>query len=304
MIDVDKLKQDCTGKWIGIFESLGISVPLPPGNHGPCPTCRGGVDRFRLDKGSAVDGGWICNQCSPMAGDGVALVQRALGLSFPETLQRISEIVGTVEFAPQNGNGSKRDPRKDLNELWQKSLKLTGSDPVSIYLQSRKISLQPADVRYCPNCYESETKKELPAMVALVRGFDGKPVTIHRTYLDGRQKADIAAPKKLMPGICKLSGVAVRLMPHKELLGIAEGIETAMSAAQIFYGVPVWAAINSTLLETWEPPEGVRKVVIFADNDPNYTGQKSAYRLANKLFSKDLIVNVEVPAKKDFNDEL
>ena len=39
------------------------------------------------------------------------------------------------------------------------------------------------------------------------------------------------------------TGAAVRLMPHEEMLGIAEGIETALSAS-ILFNVPVWAALD------------------------------------------------------------
>ena len=36
---------------------------------------------------------------------------------------------------------------------------------------------------------------------------------------------------------------------------------------------------------------GVKKIVIFGDADPNYAGQMAAYALANRLYSKDYIVN-------------
>jgi len=44
----------------------------------------------------------------------------------------------------------------------------------------------------------------------------------------------------------------VQLMPAGGVLGIAEGIETALSAA-VLDGVPVWAALNTSLLARFEP---------------------------------------------------
>ena len=54
--------------------------------------------------------------------------------------------------------------------------------------------------------------------------------------------------------------------PHRIplFLGIAEGIETALAASYRF-GVPVWSAI----LESWEPPTGVKRMIVFGDNDEN-----------------------------------
>ncbi|MFH1760309.1 MAG: toprim domain-containing protein, partial [bacterium] len=162
------------------------------------------------------------------------------------------------------------------------------------------IILTPENVRYCPDCYESETKKKYPAMVARLQGADGQPVSIHRTYL-----ADLPVRKKLMPGVKKLNGAAIRLMKLAgDTLGISEGIETALSAAQL-YSIPVWASIGTALLESWLPPEGIRKIIIFGDSDANYSGERSAFILANKLYLKDFIVSVEIPdITGDWNDIL
>ena len=170
------------------------------------------------------------------------------------------------------------------------------------YLNARGIKTVPQDVRFCSSCREPDTKRTYPAMVAMVRDREGKAITLHRTYLDGTGKAKIESPKKLMPGISKLQSVAIRLMPVGETLGIAEGIETALSAAERFK-VPVWAAVNSGILETFLPPEGVKGVIVLGDSDENYTGQKAAYKLANSLYIKGYCVRVNIPEKGDWNEE-
>lgn len=303
-LEVDHVKSAARGSWLSIFDSLGISVPLPPGNHGPCPICRAGVDRMRLDK-DTTDGGWFCGQCSPHAGDGIALVQRSLCLDFATTLSKISEIVGSGSaFIDESREEKKTDAKKRLNELWQSSVKLNGGDPVAKYLLARGLVLQPKFVRYCAQCYESETKTKMPAMVAMFVGSDGKPVTIHRTYLSGNQKAELKSPKKIMPTVGVMNGGAVRLFdPADGTLGIAEGIETAIAANQVV-GIPTWAALNAGLLAAWVPPDEVRRVVIFGDSDVNFTGQRAAYELANRIHA-DRIVEVEFPPDgKDWNDYL
>ena len=90
------------------------------------------------------------------------------------------------------------------------------------------------------------------------------------------------------------TGAAVRLMPHEDVLGIAEGIETALSAAVLF-NVPTWAALTAGLLQTWTPPSNVTTVFVFGDNDASSTGQAAAHSLAQRLKAKGLTAFVEIP---------
>jgi putative DNA primase/helicase len=93
-------------------------------------------------------------------------------------------------------------------------------------------------------------------------------------------------------------------MPSGDTLGIAEGIETALAASQLFH-LPVWACLNAGLLQKWEPPKTVKRVVIFADNDPSYAGQAAAYGLAYKLQSAfDVEVRTPDNPGDDWNDIL
>ena len=82
-------------------------------------------------------------------------------------------------------------------------------------------------------------------MIAKMTAPDGKPSILHRTILETRLES---TPRILMPGqVAK--GSAVRLMPMDgDEGGIGEGIETSFSAAAL-EGIPVWAALNATLLE-------------------------------------------------------
>lgn len=296
-IDVEYIKAEAAGRWPGIFQQLGVDVG--EGKHQPCPLCQG-QDRFRFDDKDG-QGTYICNQCG--AGNGWTLVQKYFNIGFIEAVKKVSKIIGIVEMNPANQKPY-IDPSKALNRLWKASLPLKGSDPACCYLHSRGLVLQPDDVRYCPACYESDTKKELPAMVAMFKNRNGEAITLHRTYLGDRCKADIPSPKKIMPGKYRLNGGAVRLFPAKDnKIGIAEGIETAIACKQIF-NVPTWAALTSTLMLSFDPPEGVREIVIFGDCDANFAGHKAAYTLANRLYLKDYLVSVKIPDKGDWADHV
>lgn len=295
MIDVKDLKSRAFGRWAGIFDYYGISVG--DGTHGACPIC-GGKDRFRCD-GLAKNGEYICGQCG--AGDGLALLQKVKGCTFPEVIAYVSEIVGSVETQTEK---PKKSPRDMLQKLWNSSQDFGGANIVAKYLHSRGLVLHPDNVRHAPKCYNSDLKKDMDAMVAKVVDVDGKPVSIHRTYLDGPKKADIESPKKLMPAMKSLQGCAVRLFkPKDNTIGVSEGIETAI-ACSIIFDIPTWACISSALLESFDPPEGVRKIVIYGDADGNYTGQAAAYKLAKRLHRDAYLVTVEIPEEGDWLDVL
>jgi putative DNA primase/helicase len=123
-----------------------------------------------------------------------------------------------------------------------------------------------------------------PAMIGLVKANDGQPVNLHCTFItnDGHKVA--AEPsKRVMRGPLP-DGCAIRLGPVVgQTMGIAEGIENALSASMLNNDMVVWSAVNGGLLSKWSPPDGVELVHIFADNDASYTGQAKAYTLANRL---------------------
>lgn len=77
--------------------------------------------------------------------------------------------------------------------------------------------------------------------------------------------------------------------------GSRRGVETALAASALF-GFPVWAALGASNLAAFEAvPAGVKKVVVFSDNDANFTGQAAAFELARRLSLSGLTVEVKVP---------
>ncbi|OTA14109.1 DNA primase [Xenorhabdus vietnamensis] len=100
--------------------------------------------------------------------------------------------------------------------------------------------------------------------------------------------------------------VAIRLFPVDSTLGIAEGVETALSCKQI-YGVNTWSAMNAGHMAKFIAPCGVKHLIIFADNDWSATGHAAAMECARKNLqaSNDVEkVSVRWPDFGDFNDLL
>lgn len=267
-------------KWRSILAALGVDDGLLSGKHGPCPIC-GGRDRFRFDDKDGR-GTWYCNACG--AGDGIALLRKKHGWDFKEMAAQVRAVLGeAVEEAPrQTRNG---DPEAASRRLWNGGRPLTKGDAAGAYLAARLLAGPVNDLRFAPQCAVTgvEGVSSLPALLALVRDPDGCPTVVHRTYLGDRAKADIDSPRRMMPGKL-VKGSAIRLYPYKGILGVAEGIETAMAVYRDFR-IPCWSTINATMMREFIWPVDVTELHIFADNDENLTGHHAAYTLGNRAMT-------------------
>lgn len=277
------------GKWRGILLQLGIDQRFLNGKHGPCPFCEG-RDRFRWDNDKG-NGTFFCSQCG--AGDGFEILKRAKGWNFHQAALEVDKIVSGVtseKIKPAIDPKARVDM---LNRLWTAGVKLDGTDAASEYLAGRDVAHNASCLRFHARCPRPFGEGHSSAMLALVLGADGEAVNIHRTFLappvDGKRL------RAIMPGELP-DGSAIRLFPvHGARLGIAEGIETAIAASKRF-GLPVWAAINSTMMAKWQPPAGVEEVVVFGDSDAAFGGQACAYALAHRIAVRNKIaVEVRIP---------
>lgn len=300
--DDKPLRERAKGRWRGLLPMFNVSPKILNGKHHPCPGC-GGKDRFRFDDKEGY-GTYYCSGCEP--GDGIKLVQVANGWDFKTTAEKLEAVMGDVKQVAVRADRSMDKKRESQKSLWNGALAIRHKDPAGLYLQSRlgEIHRFPRTLKYSERTYFSDDRTERPAMLALVQDVDGVSANVHRTYLteDGR-KAEVEEVRKMMAGEIP-KGSAVRLFPfYEDVLGVAEGIETAWSAHEMF-DVPVWSTINAQMLAEWEPPKDVRKIIVFGDNDKSYTGQWASYALAKRLVKHGYEVEVRFPETVglDWND--
>lgn len=301
---IEQVIRLANGRWKEIFIASGIDAYHLESQNRPCPLC-GGTDRFSFTD-YQKRGNYLCRQCG--VGDGIALIQKYRQCTFFEALDWIDAYLG-IEY-PKNmpvlsGDEESEEVSIEIIQarermaLWAKARPVQEGDPVWEYLLGRGLDPRACypEIRYLANAEyrEGDEVKVLPVMLSRVTDGRGVVINLHRTYLKNEQKASVAKPKKLMVGTVKDGAVQLG-PPVQEILGLAEGIETAMAAHELT-GIPVWATLGCANLKSFAAiPMSVRQVFIFADNDANFAGQSAAYQLAHTLSIHGLEVQVLVPS--------
>ena len=159
---------------------------------------------------------------------------------------------------------AKRDMGALAVRLWNSSVPIAGTLAES-YLRARGLSGPlPKALRFNPSTIlgSGTARRVMPAMVAAVENDLGV-VAVQRTFLDPDHvlRKPIAKPKVSL-GL--LGTAAIRLAPSTDELGLAEGIEDALTAME-WFGTPTWALGGVERLALIAIPERVRRVIVYAD---------------------------------------
>ena len=334
--DLSELQAAADGQWLEMLSALApqfAEAARKPGVHVHCPL-HGGKHEFRFCKKKGQQVGLSFCTCGTR--NGFQLLQEALGLSFIEVKDMVAEYLGLnsvnsevrrqkIEAAKVRSNMLRveREIRieaedqqicEKLSRTWNGCVKLDDERAKlgRRYLHMRKLDPAKASgfLRFHPSLplmdEEGEFVGHFPALVGKVFSNSGTPITLHRTYLDPvtGKKLQGKLGKKLMP-VPELKGVmhpgrVIPLMTYNRemgILGIAEGIETAMAASSIF-SIPCWAVISAGSMTSFIPPSWVRQLVVFADTDCSMTGQTAARELRKRLYDQGFKGKVHLRAPK------
>lgn len=176
-----------------------------------------------------------------------------------------------------------------------------GGTPAGTYLAGRGLETSSPELRYHPRTPHGPKPltRFRPALIAAIRD-EGGLVAVHRSFLNPQQNvlADLPEPRC---GLGRFGRGAVRLGGIAPRLGLAEGIETALSATALF-DLPCWATLGTERFRLVALPEEVTELLLFLDNDP---GGRRAERLAREAFGH-LPIEAHYPrrAGEDWNDVL
>ncbi len=305
------------GRWLEVFRGYGLPH-VTSLKHVECPLC--GKKNFRIDNKQG-SGSWICT-CS--SGYGMQLLMEVTGNDFKTMAAELDKAYGNYtpeiprgEFA----NQGEFAPSKQQQILTRfSSIGRIESTPVQKYLNGRGIyTLPTSSVKFSKAEYDREYNRSFQAMYSVATDDHMNIIYLHKTFLESGKKADVERSKKIYSAldnkvVCDSCGhtstqsCAVRLFEAGDTLGIAEGIETALSATQLSK-VPCWAVVNTSIMKAFKAPKGVKTLIIFADNDSNGAGLAAAMVCANKniLANNDVnkvLIRWNEDVGVDFNDML
>lgn len=246
-------------------------------------------------------------------GNAIAYLMRTRSLDFPSAMRELlREASSEIRPLARQAAPIREDkPDQMVLELWRSA---TEPRLVEHYLISRGLSVgRFRSLRGHGAVWCAESKKPRPAVLAAVVDSSDRLCGLQRIWIErtvvsvagafpskGARSTDLDVGKKTLG---RLSDGAVRLFPPARSMGIAEGPETALAAAEIFC-MPVWASCGGARMgRLWMPPE-CRSVTIFGDNGTN--GRELAERAAEAHRARGLKGSVEYPAEQwgDWNDAI
>ncbi len=283
------------GRWDTVLTHYNLAVT---GNrHIPCGLC--GKKKMRI----TMFGDSCSYICTCSNGSIINYLMEVNGQSFAELAKDIDQIIGNTHEHEKKAPVPKAQ-QKTLSNL----VDYRGTD-TEMYLRGRGIENMPdmsISHSHSEPYYNSEgvLEGEYPSMIAKITdSLSLEPLQIHITYLKNGKKFD-----RKVKGIASATDYktpCVRLFSAEKTLGLAEGIETALSANDHF-DMPVWATVNAGFMKKFRAPLGVTELYIFADNDKSATGHAAAFECARaNLAAKNDVTKVIViwpDALGDFND--
>lgn len=207
-----------------------------------------------------------------------------------------------------------RTRRAKADDLWRSRLPIEKSLAES-YLRARAITGRLPDclgfLPATPYWYTREGSSrpislgDFPAMIAALTLSFGTVAAVQLTYLDREKpiKAIIIAPDtgevlraKKTRG--PMEDSMVRLGAVRDTLGIAEGIETALSA-HVMFRIPTWACLGAKRLGKVVLPDNIKRIIIFSDN--GVVGLREAHAAA-RHYELDNITTIVRPPDEPHGD--
>lgn len=264
---------------------------------GCCPFHREKSPSFKIEGAH-----FYCFGCGAH-GDSIEWLKLTSGMNFRDAVEALTDDnIPRAPFSIQHAaDYEHQDNQRRISEaraLWERGLPIQGSHAEK-YLRTRGIT-DPCNpsLRFIEQ-FEYMRGIMLPVMVAALLSSDRQITACQVTFLNLQKlaKANVATPRRTI-GV--MGAGAVRLAKANEVLGLAEGIETALSAMQMT-GVPTWACLGAARMHRGAIPYGVKELHLFHDNDN--AGREAAKRTA-EAHSGLHIVMAAPPIGKDWNNAL
>lgn len=325
----EEVAKETHQRWLDIFASyIGSeeSSTWSRKRNTTCPECGRDKKFFLVDSDS---GATHCatSSCDFHARDGFATIAAHTGEKYGKVVRKIAEDLGLV-----NATGTKLSQKKEFKKapparttmtkseeryfkmIMLKSKKLTKKSLSRKYLISRGIpssvidnTYQLAEMDSLSYIDEDGNKGRYPCLVSPI-SKDNELIGFHRIYLTSEGKKlgfeETKKPTGNFPGA--YSGARIQLggaQMDDGVYRIAEGVETALAVTAMF-GKPCWSTMTAVGIQTFIPPEGCKKVIIYSDLDLSKTGEIVAAKLAERLQTLNIQIESKMPPAEFWNKQI
>lgn len=339
-VDPEALRRraDAVRSRIALSSIIGRTVTLVKRGHehvGLCPFhADTKIGSFSVNDAKGI---YKCFACEAH-GDHFSFLEARAGLSFMQALKDLEAGAG-IDFTDPKANAEyerqreKRERaaaadaerrRRNAVGLWQHAAPMKGT-PAQNYLEGRGIDFAalgrlPGAIRYRHDCWNSELRRAIPAMVSQMTLLDGTHVATHRTYLEYQRgrwvKAPLDMPKMTLGNfagahIALNKGDAGRMplrdVPQGTVPHISEGIEDGLTIAMADPTLRVIAAATLGNIGGLELPEAVSEVILIGQHDkPGSAADDALERqiARHQDAGRQVLCMWPEPGFKDFNDQL
>ncbi|WP_298613283.1 toprim domain-containing protein [uncultured Thiothrix sp.] len=330
-LDKEAIKNQARGRWLAILPALDSRLSEAcerVGVHVPCPMGTGSRDGFRLESSSVLDGHAFHNQVdNKILSDGFGVLAWLNNWSFYESLKAVHHYLNDGckpelenRTIPHN-EADRLQARKETVKKILSYAKATPNQATELYLHNRGLDAaininSPSLLHHAGVSiqYQGKAVKDasgawvtVPALIGRLsssRGWLG--VSLIRVTKDGYkadeyiqqvitkylgEKTKYIASKQLLKTTDSMSGGAIRLGKAGSVLCVGEGLETMLAVATRLDTLSVAACCTAQLLEAFEVPPQVKRLLIFADKDRQGRGEEAAHRLSKRLIGK---IRVEI----------
>lgn len=259
------------------FIRLG-ALMTPPLLVGRAELAARGADIVRALKGEWAGERGMC--LCPAHDDDVASLSIRLGdhallfkcfagcetIDVLRSIRRLDAAILRLRTTSSDDSAAQEWVRERARSLWKEAVSITGT-PAHFYLLARGITRTSAALRFHPRVPLNRRGKLIlrPAMLGAIRDPTGV-VALQRTFLDldrGWLANDLGRARRVL---ARAGTGAVYLARPEQILGIAEGIETALSAMQIL-GIPVCATLGAERFARIALPPRIERLLLLPDND-------------------------------------
>ena len=250
--------------------------------------------------GPGLPGKWT-DAATGEHGDLLDLIRRQSAAPTLRAAMDEARVFLALPASPAPGESGTYDATEAARRLWRRCHAVDGV-LAEAYLRARGITrYRFPSLRFHPALFHRESDRCLPALVAAVTDPGGALHGVHRTWIDPRTstKADVLPSRKALG---RVFGRAVRFGVPGYTLLVGEGVETVLSLVSAAPRVPAAAALSAGSLGAFVPPEGVSRLIIARDNDPE--GERAAERLVRRCDLAGVSARVIVSERGDFNDDL